>query len=467
MIIARAAKGAALLLMIFGVVALIGCPAAAKGPAGAAGADGAKGDKGDPGATGQPGSAALQAKGDADDRYVILINNGGTDTAPTVGDVTKPSTSADVSTLFVGGVAPITYTVSAVTGGPFMASIKAGESVITVTKRSGASGNLVAPASYARGTTLTVRATDANGVTAVKNVAIRANRKPTVQGDADHARRNVIVGTQSEDMGPASDPDFYKAKNVATIMDLRSWIDEAAAPALANPYFWDDGEHSSNRDIDLRDHTFEITKIERGAADAGNAADHLTVELVAGENGLAANGIKLTGLKSTWDTSLNPDAHLPVVITLKATDPGGLSAETTIRVSVDGAPEVNTAPPASAVTKATGVQKVLIRNLDDFFKDPEQAVGTGLLTAVGDIVVTPATGGTATIDSGNLALTPNNPGTTTVSYILRSNPIPATGTYLADNRLDRDGDGESDTGSAVTPGVQAVRGTITVTITPN
>ena len=459
--IARAAKGAASLLMVFGLVALVACQA---GPAGTTGAKGDKGDPGAAGAPGAPGPAALQAIGDPDDSYIILINNGGTDAVPTIGDVTKPSTSANATALFNGGVAPVTYTISAVTGNPFMASIKDG--VIVVTKRSGAAGNLVA-AAYSAGTTATVRATDANGATATKNIAIRANRKPTVQGDEMHARRNVIVGTQSEDMGPASDPDLYKAKNVATIMDLRSWVAAASAPAQPNPYFWDDGAGAGDRDIDLRDHTFEITKIERGAADAGNAADHLTVELVAGENGLAANGIKLTGLKSTWDTSLNPDAHLPVVITLKATDPGGLSNETTIKVSVDGAPEVNTPPPASAVTKATGVQKVLIRNLDDFFKDPEQAAGAGLLVASGDIVVTPSTGGAAAIDSGNLALTPNNPGTTTVSYILRSNPIPATGTYLANNRLDRDGDGESDTGTAVTPGPQAVRGTMTVTITPN
>lgn len=469
MIIARAAKGAALLLMIFGVVALIGCPAATSGATGKTGAAGAKGDKGDTGAAGAPGSAALQAVGDADARYPILINNGGTTAVPAVGDVTKPSTSADVSTLFVGGVKPITYTVSAVTGGPFMASIKAGESVITVTKRSGASGNLVDPGSYATGTTLTVRATDANGVTAVKNVAIRANRKPIVEGAEDHVRRNVIVGTQSEDMGPTSDPDYYKAKNVATIMDLRSWNAGAASPAQPNPYFSDDGDDSTMKDDDLGDHTLEITKLVRGADDAGNAADHLTAELVAGENGDAANGIKLTGLKSTWDSSLDTPAHVPVVITLKATDPGGLSAETTISVIVDGAPEQNTAPPASAVKKATGTQGVLIRGVDDFYKDPEQAAGTGLLVAAGDVVVTPSTSGTGTIDSGNLALTPNNPGSATVSYILRSNPIPAepgTTTYLTDAYLDRDGDGESDTGATQTPGVQAVRGTLTVTITP-
>ena len=465
--IARAAKGAASLLMVFGLVALVACQA---GPAGTPGAKGDKGDTGAAGAAGAPGPAALQAKGDADARYLILINNGGTDAAPAVGDVTKPSTSADVTALFVGGTAPITYTIStAASGGPFTASIK--DNMIVVGKRSGTSGNLVDPGSYTVGTTLQVRATDANGATVTKNVAIRANRKPLVEGGTTHVRRHVVVGTQSEDMGPTSDPDFYKAKNVATIMDLRSYSGTAAAPAQANPYFSDDGEDSGGKDEDLGDHTLEIVKLVRGAGDAGNAADHLTAELVAGENGDAANGLKLTGLKSTWDSSATPPAHVPVVVTLKATDPAGLSAETTITVIVDGAPEQNTAPPASAVKRANGTQGILIRGVDGFYKDPEQAAaGTGLLVAAGDVVVTPATSGAGTIDSGNLALTPNNPGTATVSYIIRSNPIPAqpgTQTYLTDAYLDRDGDGDSDTGSNETPGVQAVRGTITVTISPS
>ena len=459
--IARAAKGAASLLMVFGLVALVACQA---GPAGTPGAKGDKGDTGAAGAAGAPGPAALQAKGDADASYLILINNGGTDAAPAVGDVTKPSTSADVTNLFVGGTAPITYTIStAASGGPFTASIK--DNMIVVGKRSGASGNLVDPGSYTTGTTLQVRATDANGATVTKDVAIRANRKPIVEGGDEHVRRNVVVGTQSEDMGPASDPDFYKAKNVATIMDMRSYTAAAASPAQANPYFSDDGDDASGKDDDLGDHTLEIVKLERGTNDAGNAAEHLTAELVAGENGNAMNGLKLTGLKSTWGTT----SHTPVVITLKATDPAGLSAETTISVIVDGAPEQNTAPPASSVRKATGTQAVLIRGVDGFYKDPEQAVGTGLQIAAGDVVVTPATSGVGTIDSGNLALTPNNPGTATVSFIVRSNPMPAqpgTATYLPDTYLDRDGDGDSDTGSNQTPGVQAVRGTITVTITP-
>lgn len=470
MIIARAAKGAALLLMIFGVVALIGCPAAAKGATGAAGAKGDKGDTGAAGPAGAPGPAALQAKGDAGASYLILINNGGTDAAPAVGDVTKPSTSADVTNLFVGGTAPITYTIStAASGGPFTASIK--DNMIVVGKRSGTSGNLVDPGSYTTGTTLQVRATDANGATVTKDVAIRANRKPMVEGGTTHVRRHVVVGTQSEDMGPASDPDYYKAKNVATIMDLRSYNGPAASPAQPNPYFSDDGDDASGKDDDLGDHTLEIVKLVRGSGDAGNAADHLTAELVAGENGNAANGLKLTGLKSTWDSSATPPAHVPVVVTLKATDPAGLSAETTITVIVDGAPEQNTAPPASAVKRASGTQGILIRGVTGFYKDPEQAeAGTGLLLAAGDVVVTPATSGAGTIDSGNLALTPNNPGSATVSYILRSNPIPAqpgTQTYLTDAYLDRDGDGDSDTGSNETPGVQAVRGTITVTISPS
>lgn len=472
MIIARAAKGAALILMIFGVVALIGCPAGTPGKTGGEGPPGLKGDPGATGAPGQPGPAALQVKGDASERYVILINNKGTGAiaTQTLGDVKKPDTSADVTELFVGGSTPITYTISSpADGGQFTASLK--DNVIVVGRRSGAAGTF-APAdadNYTTGTNLTIRATDANGVTVTKLVAIRNNRKPEVEGDATHVRRNVIVGTQSEEMGPASDPDFYKARNVATIMDLRSYNGAAASPAQPNPYFSDDGDDASGQDDDLGDHTLEITKIERGTDDAGKGAEHLTADLVAGENGNAANGLKLTGLKSTWDSSLDTPAHVPVVVTLKATDPGGLSSETTIRVTVDGAPAENTAPPTTAVRKATGIAGALIRNVEAFYKDPEQAAGVGLLTAAGDVVVDPSTNAAGTISGDDLNLTPNNPGTTTVTYIVRANQIPAdpgTATYLSNAYIDRDGDGTSDGGTGQGPGVQAVRGSVTVTITP-
>ncbi len=476
--IARAAKGAASLLMVFGLVALVACQA---GPAGTPGAKGDKGDTGAAGAPGAPGTAALQVVGDASERYAILINNGGTDAAPAVGDVTKPATSADVTELFIGGVAPITYAIStAAAGGPFTASIK--DNAIVVGKRTGAAGNLVDPGSYTTGTTLAVRATDANGATVTKLVAIRANRKPAAfRGETD-PQRNVVVGTQSETYGTGA--TAKKARNVVHILDLKSWSPGAAAPATAVGLFNDDGtDTSDNKDEDLRDHVIEITKMTRGGDnDPKKAAEHIQVELTAGANGLATNGLKITGLKSTWDSSLNPDAHTPVVVELTAMDPGGLKRTNTIRVYVDGAPQVAATPPPPVHSKkATGTAQILIRDLDSFYKDPEKASGAGLDVPVADVSAEPSQLAAVTIDSGNLSATPNNPGKVTITYLIESDEVglPQQGpagslrtlalSYLgstgSQGSIDRDGDGAPDTAAA---GVfdQYIQGTVTLNVTP-
>lgn len=453
--IARAAKGAASLLMVFGLVALVACQA---GPAGTPGTPGAKGDKGDTGAAGAPGSAALQAKGDPDERYVILINSTGTGTGnvPTVGNignVEEPATSAAVKDLFVGGVAPYTYSIQTpATSGIFTASLK--DNVIVVGRRS---GQTIAEASYTTGTELTIRATDANGATADKDVAIRANRRPRVWPGP---RLSVVVGTQSETYGTGA--TAKKAKNVATILNINDYG--------TNPYFSDD---PATGNMPLSEgYTFEVTKVSRGTDDKGKSAEHVQAEVTGG------NDIKLTGLKSTWasdpsalDASLSDTAaHVPVSVEVTATDPGGLKAKTTIAVTVDGAPRLgDNAPPATVVKKATGTAGIIIRNLDDFYTDPEGA--TAAVSIVG-VALSPTTSGSAALDGDNhLTLTPENPGSATITYDVQSVGVPLAAqasSYLDERYIDRDGDGDADsstqTGQTLT---QVLRQTVTVNITPN
>ena len=458
MIIARAAKGAALLLMIFGVVALIGCPAATGGPRGPAGADGDKGDKGDPGATGQPGPAALQAKGDAGERYAILINNAGTTAAPTVGDLTKPSTSADVTALFVGGVKPITYTISSPppTTNYFTASIE--DNMIVVGKRTGVTAptlttdtrgsSVDGEAPYSTGAELAVRATDANGATATKLVAIRHNRAPHVVQGVTASRNFMIVGTQATTYGTGA--TARKARNVATILDMKDFG--------INPYFSDDGDTS------LADHTLAIKKMTRGSGDDAEtkAAEHITAAI-----GTDGKSITVTGLKSTWDADASPAAHVPVKIELEITDPGGMTAESEINVTVDGAPQVGDTDPqdsASITKKAGSAASAVLNNLATFYSDPE-----GVTATFAGVTVTPSVRGSAEVDaSGNLMLTPLNRGVVTIKYFVVATGMPAdaSGNFLPGNYIDRDGDGSAEVAAEEFIASQVIEQSIKVTITP-
>ena len=288
-------------------------------------------------------------------------------------------------------------------------------------------------------------------------MAIRANRRPRVWPGP---RLSVVVGTQSETYGTGA--TAKKAKNVATILNINDYG--------TNPYFSDD---PATGNMPLGDgYTFEVTKISRGTDDKGKAAEHMQAEMTGG------NDIKLTGLKSTWasdpselDASLSDTAaHVPVSVEVTATDPGGLKAKTTIAVTVDGAPRLgDNAPPANVVKKATGTAGIIIRNLDDFYTDPEGA--TAGVSIVG-VALSPTTSGSAALDGDNhLTLTPENPGSATITYDVQSVGVPLAAqatNYLDERYIDRDGDGDADsstqTGQTLT---QVLRQTITVTITPN
>lgn len=147
--------------------------------------------------------------------------------------------------------------------------------------------------------------------------------------------------------------------------------------------------------------------------------------------------LTITGIKSTWDASAN--RHNPIRIDFTATNAGGLQAGSWIQIVVDGAPELENAnPPRSSVTKATGISKVLVRDLASFYSDPE-----GESVSVVEVSSSPATGGTASISDGHLTVIPNNPGVMTITYYVTSTSNPS--------------------GNAP----QYARDTVTVTILPN
>ena len=459
--IARAAKGAAYLLMVFGLVALVACQA---GPAGPKGATGDKGDPGVAGKPGAPGTAALAAVGGSTTAYQILINNKGSATAPTEGDLKNPSTSADVTKLFIGGAQPVTYTLTQENAATdhFTAKIN-DDNVIEVGKRTGSTADLTVATTYTTGgTEITVQATDANGVVATKNVIIKHNRAPVAGQVATHGRLKLVVGTQPEEHKTAAvSPVTYKAMNKIHNLDISG----TRGPAPAYQPYWGTGANAAAQVAaviaeDGETVTFEITKIERGDDDAKKGTEHVKAELSGARNHL----LSITGLKSTWDTSLDPDNHTPVNVEIEATDTGGMSTKITFLVTVDGAPQAGaTAPSATFVTKATGVQTAVVRNLGDFYPDPE-----GEPRSIVGVSIDPSTAGVAAMDGDNLVLTPNNRGKATITYYALSTASPAADDIIAVSglSLDRDGDGDFETAALEVITNQVIKGTITVNITP-
>ena len=461
--IARAAKGAAYLLMVFGLVALVACQA---GPAGPTGATGAKGEPGVAGKPGAPGTAALAAVGGSTTAYHILINNKGTVADPTEGDLKKPSTSADVTELFIGGVQPVTYTLTQEDAATdhFTAKLN-DDNVIEVGKRTGSTADLTAATTYTTGgTDITVQATDANGVVATKAVTIKHNRAPVAGQSETHARLKLVVGTQPEEHKTALTPSVtYKAMNKIHNLDISGTHAAGSAPAY-QPYWGAggtaDAQFAATIAEDGRTVTFEITKIERGTDDAKKGSEHVMAELSGARNHL----LSITGLKSTWDTSLDPDNHLPVNVEITATDTGGMSTKITFAVTVDGAPQAGaTAPAATFFTKATGVQTAVVRNLRDFYTDPE-----GVTSSIVGVSIDPSTAGVVAMAGNHLMLTPNNQGKATITYYALSDGRPAAGgiSALSGTSLDRDGDGSFETAALEVITNQVIKGTIEVTITP-
>ncbi len=467
--IARAANRAAFLLMIFGLVALVACQQGPAGPAGAAGAAGKPGDPGLQGEPGPPGPSALQAVDSA--THVILIND---NEDSEIGDVTEPDTSANIADLFSGGKEPLTFSISKepAAGSTFRAEING--DMIVVTKRNAQNDDPDDPDDYVDGTALTVKATDASGASATKQIAIKTNRPPTALDSYSSAPSlptgpayaSFVVGTQVE-LG--SGDDAKAAWNVisTTATPDRHLVAGDRADPPANYYFLDE---------DHEDVTLAITKI--GGTGTADDEEHIRVSL-DGDGKLT-----ITGVKSTWDADATPPKHKPVPVVLTATDTGGLKDEITLYVWVDGAPEVKTTGGeyADAHTLDLGddsAGKAVINGLVDFFSDPEARDVTAV---TGDVSTNAENIATAAINAdGDLVVTPVNQGRAVITFYVSSTSFPADVAPVSPNPsttlaqgVDRDGDGDIDDDDGTwtnaidgaLAGTQYAMGSITVTVTP-
>lgn len=486
MIIARAAKGAALLLMIFGVVAFIGCQAAAgaKGEPGAAGAKGEPGDAGAPGATGPAGHSALQAKGGG--TYNILFNGTGDD-ADEIGDLTAPADgSLNLADAFVGGTPPMKYKATNLpSSGTFKVEVDEDTGMATISKRT-ASATDYATSDFTTGVSFTVTVTDANDISAQTTVEVKANRAPKLldshnpstthitegrPGPGAHAL-HVILGTQPEIEAQGS---VAKIAAVSKADTKGARVNNTISRGFGVKAFGAAGGSYMFEDDDPSEATLSIAEL------SATAAEHFSVEVDSDDAVLS-----FTGLKSTW----NPDAgdngeHKPVTFELVATDEAGLSAKGTIWVWVDGAPELpedSVIPTSARARVSEGAGQRAITDVPAFFVDADASADwsqdpptKAVLTVSNASSSNPAIA-TATVTGSNLEVEAKNPGTVTIRYLIGSDPEQSNLHNSATQALGLNRDGDSDvdgddgnfsnTNNGVIPGLQYAIGTIQVTVIP-
>ncbi len=454
--IARAANRVAFLLMVFGLAALVACQGTT-GPAGKAGATGPAGPKGDPGAAGpagEPGPGPLVAKGGAD-AYLIIFNGTGDDTDE-IGSLTTPAAdgSLNLAERFSGGVPPLKFKTSGSTsGGAFKVEVDEDTGVATVTKREASTTSYVAD-DFVTGITFTVTATDDNDTEATKDITIKANQAPTIRGShtpntiTDGLPRgneavNVLIGSQMEIPAQGS---------VAKIVAANKTTSAGSQVGTSNRgYDVRDATGRSGGTTDERDramfedHDWAMVKLSIGEI---SSPEHLEVEVDSDDRKLT-----FTGLKSTW----NPDAgdngqHEPVSFELIAEDPGGLTATGKIWVWIDAAPERNDQPLRDTHrARISDGATTIITDIPAFFQDVDASsdwdadpIAGATLEALSATSSADALA-TVAITSGNLVVTPKNPGTVTVRFLVRNADAEESVLHDAATRavgLDRSDDGD-------------------------
>ena len=413
--ITRAAKIAAFPLTALILVALIAC----QGPAGPAGAAGVKGDTGaagkdgkdgKDGTMGQPGTPAFQAKADVGP---VLLNDSDlvdkegrkidADTATPAEAKTK-TMYIDLGRYFVGGAGEYEYSIeSDWTAGSETDTVneaantaieaKVNDSMLEYTLTipdGGWTGTAFGDAAdlYTNGFMATVRGTN-NDIADDATVTIMLNRPPMYGADTNNdgvldisvstvvvlgvQERNHLNAAGTEDEDRSAVDGFYKAAKTINqiVLDV----------------FTDDG------DIE----TVEVVSITRD-----DVMDSSRV-------GWSADGadVTLTGMASTWNADANPPAENPVIVKLKATDEGKLSAEVSVQVAVNAPPMVS--KDGAAVDRMVktnfGTPVTLSSSPAGLFTDPEgdtitvsaQSSNEAIATVEDTLVVTPIARGTVTI----------------------------------------------------------------------
>jgi hypothetical protein len=318
---------------------------------------GTPGGTGDTGDTGPMGHSALVAQ-DATEVAVYSVNDGPDDNngMATIGDA-PASVAAEM--YFSGGVPPIEYSVTRdmdTSEDPATLPDGASDSFTLVEMDGmlvfGIKKDLMAPVEgtnaedpndYTKGSQFTLMATDSTGAIATKMVHIVANRAPT-RPDTVPAFP-LTVGTQGAADDTRKGGDGTEETPKCAVFNVCVII-----PAVADA--------STDDNVQFRDEnsgmlTFSVVAVSNSKASA-MAIDGDDDDDEVGD------AIQVMGMEAG-----------AVSVTVRATDDGGLWVDTELTVTVDGAPEVETALPSSFEIEQSTTAETIVNDLDNFFKDAE------------------------------------------------------------------------------------------------
>lgn len=290
-----------------------------------------------------------------------------------------------MTTHFRGGYEPITYSTSMEdqSTSVFTGEIDKDTGMLTIKLRV---ATTTSPANqYELSTTateanaITVTATDSEGNTADRIVHVLTNKAPVA--DTPGTAWGVNVGTEVR-------------------------AEKMVVACLATPADVDDANTV---------HQCTVEGAGSGIFTDDNTNDFvLTVMSTSSKATVSADGktLTITGLESTWDATLDTAAHVPAEVMIRATDKGGLYAERTLQITVDGAPTVKSQI-ANRTYEDDGVAKVAARNIHLFFSDVETTLAATDVTTPAES--SDANVATAAVNGSNLEVTPLNPGTTMIT----------------------------------------------------
>ena len=375
--VARPIKFAAFISIIVSVaVMFVACQGAVgpQGPPGEDGDDGTAGTPGTPGTPGADGKSPLYAKAGGA-AIAVYVNNG--ETVDSAGD---PETITLIDH-YDGGIGDVT--VGSLTPADTVAAIAAAGRIFTHDLTDGVA-------------TFAVQLTDAEPPVPVVSNDEYILQMYTVE-ITDTAGPSLTLTLSVRRNQPPSAPNVAPV----TIGTSSAMLDEARAVGTTlscNP------QNKCTLTLDGMDEdtSDELTYTPTTESDA------LTVSNDDDGN------IVLQGVKSTDDndaTTTDDTAEVKIVLT----DLGGLTSETTVAVTVDGAP-TGDSPPALTLKHKSGAYEDAISDLTAFLSDPEGAEVTFSVKTQDTASLRVAS---AVVDDANdsLDITTNAEGSTTITIV--------------------------------------------------
>jgi hypothetical protein len=303
----------------------------------------------------------------------------------------------DLTEFFRGGEPPIKYSIDPKDHADwiFKLTLDADAGTVAVALRSatdndpGAANDYTGATGTGTPTMFEAKATDADGLAAMtKTIYVLRNKPPTEAAAAETA---VVIGTlAAEDKRDEADREDNcpkKFNECTADIDDTDFVDDELIG------FGDQGTDG----MELL--TYSIAKSDSAVAAA-----------------IDGSTIKLMGLTSTWNPDKTDGAgHDDALVTVRATDEGGLYVDRDYIVHVDEPPRIKKQIGAQSVKK--GADMEVVNDVDSFFSDPENGT-TALTYAVSssDTTVAEISDANANLSSdGHLIVAAKNPGTSTIT----------------------------------------------------